>query len=460
MARYKQLADKFVEDIQQGVLAEGSQMPSLRKLAQQHSISVSTAVSCYQELESQGWIASRPQAGFYVASSRTQLASPQWSQFESKVSNPANTVYTGTSYTGPLGVSNSTIDSLALSELEKSTRRVVKRMGARLSHYPSHQGEPALRQALSEHFTQLGFGFQSDALVVTHGCISAVKAALEACTQPGDAVAISSPCFNGLIELLAQMGRKIVEIPSAKDGIDLQQLEMHLEHGTIQAGLFCTSHMNPQGISMTVEQKTKLASLANQYKTPIIEDDVYIELSHSNHFPLPAKYYDKGGYIIWCGSVSKTLSAGYRLGWCLPGRYMQAYRDKFASGCFGVSTPIQLIVADFIATGQYAKYLRRKRFDLLNFRRSYMDFLQQHLPAKARISSPQGGLVLWIQIQGLKTDAFAHDIEQKQIDIRLGQLFTSLPLYRDCLRINTGHDLTDEIKSELRTLTQLIHQHS
>lgn len=456
MARYKDLADKFITDIQTGKLKQGAKLPSLRLLAKQHSVSVSTAVSCYQELESLGWITARPQAGFYVSHRHSSQRSVEWLQFESKVSQVTRPIYQAPSYTGPLGVSTAQLNSEARSELENCFRRALKRMGESATRYPAYQGEPFLRNTLSEHFTDLGFPIAAEEMVITHGCISAIKSALESCTKTGDAVAISSPCFNGLIELLAQMSLNIVEIPSLDDGIDLDQLEHHLSNGNIQAGLFCTSHMNPQGITMSVQQKQRLAHLASQYQTPIIEDDVYIELSHSNHFPLPAKYYDRDGYVIWCGSISKTISAGYRLGWCLPGRYFQPYLVRFASGSFGVATPIQLAIADYISSGLYAKYMRKKRFELLEYKRDYSAYLEEYLPSSVRVSAPLGGLVLWLQIPELDSDAFATAVAEQQLDIRLGELFSSLPLYQDCVRINIGHPLDDESKRDLSKLVNLI----
>ncbi len=67
MSMYKTLASQFIQEIETGKLMEGNRMPSLRQLSKQQAVSMSTAVSCYQELESQGWIHSRPQAGYFVA---------------------------------------------------------------------------------------------------------------------------------------------------------------------------------------------------------------------------------------------------------------------------------------------------------------------------------------------------------------------------------------------------------
>ncbi|EIF3175668.1 hypothetical protein LFS20_001287 [Vibrio vulnificus] len=85
-------------------------------------------------------------------------------------------------------------------------------------------------------------------------------------------------------------------------------------------------------------------------------------------------------------------------------------------------------------------------------------FLSERLPRKVNISHPQGGMVLWLQVPGLNLSQFAALIEENRIDIRLGQLFSTLSLYNDCLRINIGFELTQEVQDELSLLTKAITQ--
>ncbi|WP_295898663.1 PLP-dependent aminotransferase family protein [uncultured Vibrio sp.] len=458
MSLYKQLAKQFIDDIQGGVLEQGCRLPSLRQLSKQHSVSMSTAVNCYQELESQGWIAARPQAGYYVSRKASTHLTPNWTTFESKVSTPSAISPVYSHLNGPLGVSNSDVSDDMTLELERGFKRVMRTVGKRLNRYPDFQGEVPLREALSHHFSKHGIHFKAQDLVITSGCLSALKAALESCSREGDAIAISSPCFNGIIELLGQMSRKIVEIPSLEDGIDLDQLEEHFQQGNVKAGIFCTSHMNPQGITMSTQQKQRLANMANTYRIPVIEDDVYVELSYSDHYPLPAKYYDTDGYILWCGSISKSLSPSYRLGWCLPGRYLDTYRSRFSAGCYGVSLPLQLTIADFIGSGHYEKHLKRKRYELLTYRMDYLNYISQRLSSQVLISDSQGGLVMWLQIPNLHGDALSHAAIEQRLDIRIGGIFTTLGYYQDCVRINIGHPLEGKAKRDLQILMDLIEQ--
>lgn len=444
--RYMDLAEKYINEIQLGNMMAATKMPSLRKFSKLHSVSMSTTLNCYQHLESLGWIIAKPQSGYFVSNKLNAHQQPTLVSFESQLSEPRqHTVHQlfGSNQTrsGPLGVSRIQPDPELMKAMEQCFRRANKRMHNRFNEYPTPQGEPLLRDTLVRHFSQYDFHFGAQDLVITNGCMGAIKTAIEICSTAGDAIAICSPCFSGLLDLLAAMSRKIVEIPSISSGIDLDQLELHMKNGTIKAGLFCTTHMNPQGITMSPEQKMRLADMARRYETPIIEDDVYIELPHGNTVPLPAKFYDESGYVLWCGSISKTLSASYRLGWCLPGRYKDQYLKMFAAGSYGVSAPMQLATADYIDSGQYTKHLRKKRFELLAQKRQYIEYLQQQLPQGSRISDPAGGLVLWLQIPNLDSVQLLEQANLHGLDIRNGDIFSSLPLYQDCVRINIGYPL-------------------
>lgn len=455
MNRYKQLAARFIQDIESGKLNPGDRMLSLRQFARQHGISVSTAVSCYAELESQGWLIARPQSGFFIAHREPLTPPPEWQPFNSQVATPAVTRQRTLSPCGPLGTSRLQLDPTTKRALERSLRRAMKRAADNITYYPEPQGESVLRSALAEHFTQCGFPLSSRELVITHGCMDAVRHALQVCTQPGDTVAVSSPCYNGLLDLLSQLSLRVLEIPSLPDGIDLDQFETKLQQHEVQAGLFCTTHMNPQGITLSNAQKQRLAQLANQYQVPVIEDDVYFELPHSSQASLPACYHDQGGYILWCGSVSKTLSPSYRLGWCRPGRFLSAYSRR----ALGVPTLIQYALADFIASGAYTTHLKRARQQLKQQKMCYQKYLSQHLPSGSRMTQPDGGLVLWIQVPNLNAQTLGTAAEQSGLDIRIGPWFTESDRYRDCLRINIGFALDEYIEQELQRLITLIEHH-
>ena len=226
-----------------------------------------------------------------------------------------------------------------------------------------------------------------------------------------------------------------------------------------------SNHINPQGLCFSAQQKQQLATLAEKYQTPIIEDDVYLELSHDSTSPLPIKHWDKSGWVLWCGSISKTLSPSYRLGWCEPGRYFAQYLADRRIQNFGVNQVVQNMLFEFIYSGQYKKHLKKVKLALNQNVRDYHKLLCKHLPKNSRISTPQGGLVLWIQVPNLNSHALLQNAIKHQIYFRSGNEFSTLALYNDCLRINIGWSLntTDDkygaatLYQQLIKLCELIH---
>ena len=470
MTLYETLANDYIDAIKSQRLPLGSRLPALRVLAKQHQVSLTTATKTYDFLMQHGWVYARPQAGYFVANKLEEEVFPRLTALQSKGRDPkqyspALGYNANAEFFNPLGTSM----IAPLLQPSKALQRCIKRVASRnqqsLFAYPNPQGEMALRQALSEHFRHDHFAFTAKDLVITNGCIDSVRIAIETLTKAGDTIAISSPCFSGLLDLLVALSRKIIEIPCSEKGLDLDFYERCLKKGNVQASLFSTSHMNPSGRSLSNEQKQQLAHLANQYQIPMIEDDVYIELSHLGTPPLPAKYWDKGGYLVWCGSFSKTLAAGLRLGWCLPGRYLDAYIKQHAQTRFGINGLMQLSLAEFINTGEYRSHVHRIRLQLNQQVYAYRSYLLAHLPLNTKISVPDGGLVLWLQIPHIdaqRLEAKAHDLG---VDIRSGACFSTHDAYGDCIRINCGwpisngdNDVKDKSSAyqQLKRLCQLI----
>jgi DNA-binding transcriptional MocR family regulator len=466
MKLYESVAEIMIENIEAGRLPPGSRLPALRVLAKQHSISMTTATKSYTYMEEMGWIFSQPQSGFFVAKRSSKIEHPETPGFEGERRDPRNHGPTSgyspnVKFFSPLGTSMISPELLPTIELQRTIKRSTSRAKELLHQYPEPQGGLGLRTALSNHFSKEHFSFLNSELVITNGCIDAIRIAIETISKAGDTIAISSPCFSGLLDLLAVLSRRIIEIPSNEEGIDLEQLEKHMQNNDIVAGLFNTSHMNPAGTSLSNQQKQRLVQMANEYKIPIIEDDVYIELSHHGKPPLPAKYWDKNGYILWCGSVSKTLAAGLRIGWCLPGRYLQDYLRQHKITGLGVNGLIQASIAEFINTGGYRTHINKVRLKLSKHVHSYQKYLIENLPNNARVSTPDGGIVLWVQIPGLDAVELEQQAKAQQVDIRSGSSFSTHLFYKDCFRVNFGWPLQKSTESssayqQIKNLCQLI----
>lgn len=446
--RYKAIAEQLIDDIEQQRLLQGSKMPSLRKITRLFNVSMSTALNCYHLLEELGWITAKPQSGFYVTRPMLVESAPDSPIFQPSVREVQPQQHLEQSgLLGPLGVSRLGETLLPLAAWQQCIKRGIKRIEQQWLSYPPAEGVKALRQVLAQLFKLEGFPVDAEELIISQGCLDAVRLALTVCTNPGDTIVVSSPCYSGLLALLGGMQRNVIEIPCTQDGLDLEYLEQLFASKTVAAGLFSTSHMNPNGMTLSVAQKQKLARLANAYKIPVIEDDVYISLSYQGGMPMPAKYWDENGYIIWCSSVSKTLSAGVRLGWCWAGRYTKAILARYAIDHFGAGLIEQASLIDFIDTGQYRSHLQKVRLKLGMLVSNYRELLQQNLPEQVSISAPTGGTVLWLQAPKLNSEVLVTQANAKGIHLLSGNTFSTQPVYSEYFRVNAGVPL-DEVTHE------------
>ena len=473
--RYKALAEQIVEDIRNEKWSQGEKLPSLRQLTDLFGVSMTTAQNCYHHLEELGWLIVKPQSGFYANTPIGGGSEPSQPQFVSRVSTKSQSPQWSEGansssirefgyQSSPFGISRISPALVDVKILQRAIKRALQRLDRVMTEYPDPQGWSPLRQALSNHFNQYGFALPAQETVITGGCIEAVRLALEVTTKPGDAIAISSPCFSGLIELLASLSRRTFEIPCTKEGVDLDQLERQIAKGGIKAVLLSTSHMNPQGTSLTPEQNQKLAWIVNYYQVPMIEDDVYLELGHNSSIPKPAKTWDTDGYILWCGSISKSLAAGYRLGWCWPGRYIAEYLTRYNAGGLGHSLVLQAGLAEYINTGQYQKHIEKARAKLFSNVCGYRSLLLKKLPKNSAVSQPKGGAVLWVEVPSLNANKFYDLTRQAGLDVRTGDVFTTLSLYREFFRINAGWGLDEafddnrSVREALDNLCQIAHK--
>ena len=279
----------------------------------------------------------------------------------------------------------------------------------------------------------------------------ALSVIIQSLTEMGDSIIVPTPNFNGQLQLLAVLKRKIVEIPADTNGFDLDRLEQAMQSTGAKACLLTANFQNPLGFSLSNAQKEKIAQLASRYQCYVIEDDIYAECSFSLKRPLPIKYWDQQGYVIFCGSVSKSLSTAYRVGWfCIPQR-LQHLRAQLLMQNVAVNTPLQLGLADLIYSRAYREHLTTLKPILVAQVEQYRQFIITAFhQVDIGLNQPSGGYAFWIQlpeqIDGLEMYHFA---QQQGINIVPGEVFGEDGRYKNCIRLNAGHELSDEIRDAI-----------
>lgn len=463
MKRYEQLAHDIAEMIRSGVLGPGERVPSVRHASKTYGVSPSTVYQAYFLLENRGLIRSRPRSGYFVCSvSKQKLPAAHSGSAVSTAVDVSELVFSilgsvRDPATIPLG---SAFPSPTLFPMQRLAKSMAK--ATRLMDLPSivadiPQGNQDLRRQIAQRYAIAGVGVPLEELVITSGALEALNLCLQAVTRPGDHVAIESPAFYATLQALERLQLKAVEIPvNSSDGIDIQVLSEALERHPIKACWFMTNFQNPIGATLSNEKKQQLVALLARHKVPLIEDDVYSELYFGREPPKPAKAFDTKGYVMHCGSFSKSLAPGYRVGWTAGGRYAQAVERLKIMSTLSASVPAQVAIADYLQYGGYDRHLRKLRHTLEVQQNQMRDAIARYFPNSTRVTRPDGGYFLWLQLpDGVDSLALFRAALEARISIAPGPIFSATRSFRNCIRLNCGVRWTPEVDSALRTLGHL-----
>lgn len=466
---YERLAAELAESIVKGALRPGDRLPSVRLLSSQRHVSVSTVLQALVLLESQGLIEVRPRSGHYVRPRRAlELAEPRAAL---RATSPAR-VQVGSGIAAlvssmrdpqvvPLGSASLAPDLLPLATLNRMLAQGAREIRHAGGNYDGPDGLLTLRRQLARRSISWGAPLSEDDFIVTVGATEALNLCLRAVSKPGDTVIVESPTYFGLLQLIEELSLKAIEVPtSPRTGIELDALEQVLkERPDAKAVLAMPTVSNPLGSVMPDENKRALVELLARHDVPLIEDDAYGELVFESPRPRPARAWDHKGRVLLCGSISKTLAPGYRIGWVAPGIYRERVERLKFSSTLATPTLTQMAVAEFFASGGYDRHLRRLRGTLQHQTQRMREAIAEHFPEGTRVSDPQGGFVLWVELpQGCDSYELQARALERRIAIAPGPIFSVRRRFEACLRITCGLPWTPELAQAVQTIGDLAHQ--
>ncbi|HET7792252.1 MAG TPA: PLP-dependent aminotransferase family protein, partial [Rhizobacter sp.] len=346
--------------------------------------------------------------------------------------------------------------------LQRAAIRALRRDPELLVKAAASPGDPLLRGVLARRALESGMSLSVDEIVVTQGCIEALNIALRAVAQPGDTIAVESPSYYGLLQVLESLGLRALEIPtSPRTGLSVEALELALQtsserHERIAAVVVVPNFQNPLGCVMPDEHKQRLVQLCERFDLPLIEDDTYSALT-ADDVPLKAlKAWDQSGGVIHCASLRKILAPGMRMGWISGGRWhARVQMLKYAQTRANEKLP-QLITAEFMGSSAYDRHLARLRRQLKAQREQVSEAIAGCFPTGTRLSVPEGSLLLWVELpDGRSSQAVFDEALQQGIRFVPGTLFSNSGRFDHFMRISCGFPFDAQAERALRELGRI-----
>ncbi|MBJ6764506.1 PLP-dependent aminotransferase family protein [Myxococcaceae bacterium JPH2] len=467
LKKYERLAAELERQISRNLVKPGERLSSVRELSRTKRVGLNTVVHALSLLEERGLIVSRPQSGFYVLGPRVpsgvkpptaRLTLPK----EVQVSELVSTVFESVGHREVLPLGAACLDEALYpcAAINRLVREVVREQPDLVGRYALPPGDFEYRRQISRRLEKFGTFVAPDELVATGGAMDALSLALRVTCSPGDTVLIASPQYFGILQALQGLRLKVVELPAHPiEDIRLEQVEEALRRSPIAAGIFTPNFSNPLGTLMGDEKKAALVELFARHEVPLIEDDIYAELSYQGLQPRPLKAFDTRGAVLTCASFAKTVSPGLKVGWLAPGRYLEKVKALQLASTMGGGPLGQQVMARYLASKDYERHLRELRLHCSVQVERFSRHVLAHFPEGTRTSQPKGGFVLWVELpRGVDSVELYRRALEGGISISPGTMFSTRDLYRHFIRLNCGNVWSEPLEQGLLRLARLATQ--
>ncbi len=459
---YRQVIEMILKKMESGALIPGDRLPSLRKMSKTMGVSVPTVRQAYVELERQRSVESRPQSGFYVRyraandivrPTRSVALRPAVLRCRSLMERVKDGINNPEAV--PLGIANPSMAKPAAKMLHRTMKRVMARAEDSALSYAPCVGEPSLRRQIAYRYLDtVGVQVEPDEICITNGGQEALLLALTAVASRGDVIAVETPTYHGMLELIDSLGMLAVEVETCpEEGVVTDALERSFKKYAVKACVFSTTLSNPLGVTMPDEDRVRLVRLLEKHDVALIEDDVYGDLRFDGNRSIPAQFLGSEARILTCGSFSKTAASGYRIGWVVAQHYIDAVaRLKSAFSCSSGLLQ-QLTLAEFMASGDYGRHLKALTPVLQRNSERMQALVAEYFPPETRTSRPVGGSVLWLELpRKMSAEQLFDDALAVGISIAPGQIFSPCARYKNCIRLSFGHPWTDKTEEAIEWL--------
>ncbi|CAI8813946.1 PLP-dependent aminotransferase family protein [Chryseobacterium sp. IT-36CA2] len=449
--KYEVFTTIIEKQIRSGILQEKDKLPSVREIKEKYNLSTSSVQSGFEYLMIKGLITSRPRSGYFVAGIQEENIPEVRTELPVVVRDEAfmkNMMLTSKRTSESSSFNTAVPGDLLIPQklILRTMQEVIREKGASLLRYYPSNGLEALRKHIARQMNMYGCTMNYDEIIITDGALQALTIALKSVTKAGDGVAVDSPCVFSVLEVMAHLELKVIEIPvHYRNGFDIEYFRAACEENNIKALVVTPNFHNPTGIVMKDETKKEILRIAEIHQLCIIENDMYSDLYFEEQRPQSIKSFDKKGMVMTYSSFAKTLAPGIRLGWLYAGKFFaKSERIRFTLGR-SVSPIYQELVLKLLQGNSYERHLRTFRKKLNQQAVQILDALRNSFPEGSYFHRPQGGYSIWGQLpEHTDMNKFYEYCEKHQILFTPGDTFSFTNTYHYHFRIVFAERITSE----------------
>lgn len=318
-------------------------------------------------------------------------------------------------------------ESFPVDFISRASADIMANQSTLALQYSITEGYMPLREAVAARLREkFSTGGEGDTLLIVSGGQQGIELTAKVMCDEGDTVIAEEPSFIGALNAFRSLGLNLTGVPMESDGMNVEALEAELKSNPRAKIIYTipTFH-NPCGITTSLEKRRRIYELAKQYGAIIIEDNPYGELRFSGEDISTIKSMDKDGIVVYCGSFSKILSAGMRVGFVSAPETI-ASKIVVAKQVEDVHTNIffQLIAHRFMTEFDMDGHIESIRKLYKHKCGLMLDTLAAEMPDDIAWTVPEGGLFLWVTLPDrLPVDKFVKDAAAEKVFVVPGSAF-------------------------------------
>ncbi len=455
---YQQIIEEVKARISDGRLPAGTQLPTVRQLAQDLGVTRLTVQHAYSELQAEGWVEATVGRGTFVsqATRNHTFGSGMVARTSDGVINDILQV---NQVVGLRSMASASPDArLFPAEEYWAALAELKRDFATSVVYSSSQGDPQLRVEISRDLADRGMDVTPDDIVIVAGVTQGLSLAGQTLAQPGDRILVEQPTYVGLLHTLKVFGLEPVGVPFDAEGPNLEELERAIIQHRPRFFYTVPTFQNPTGYCMSLARRQELLALAALHGLMIVEDDVYGRMAYDAPPPPTLMALDTQNLVMHVGSYSKILMPGMRLGYLIaPPRWRDRILSLRRASDLVSPTLLQQALAIFLRQGGLKRHLRRTLPIYRERRNTMVAALQRHLPTSVTWTAPSGGFCTWLTMPSYHPFA---DLERAALDagwaVTPGEVFLAEPTDQKSIRLCYGTLTPDVIQTGVEVIGQLV----
>ena len=290
--------------------------------------------------------------------------------------------------------------------IKESSNAVLTNTPGPVLQYGATEGYQPLRDAISTFMANKGATAAPDGLIVTTGSQQALDLIGKTMISPGDKVIVEAPTFLATIQCFRLYGAQVIGAPIDADGVDVDQLEKLIDEHKPKLVYLIPTFGNPSGATLSLARRKRILEIAARTQTLVVEDDPYGELYFDQPPPpsllaLTDQVPGSRDWLAHCGSFSKILSPGLRVGWLIapPALLANATMCKQFSDAH-TSNLTQAICAHYLTLNRLDGALSVVRKTYALRARVMAESLRRELGSAIEFNQPQGGMFFWARLTG------------------------------------------------------------